>query len=492
MIIKNFKKILTVIMIFIYSSVVFLSISQPVSAESYSGYIMGYFKQATGEYGLNLCYSTDGLNWKNIKDGKPILYATMGTKGIRDPYIRRKQDGGFVIVATDMLGTTWSDHSQYIHVWESDDLITFKNERLLKVHSTNMHAWAPEVFYDYNKKQYGIIWSGNTNYNRTYVNYTTDFNTITPNEVFFDPGYDVIDSDVIQHNGTAYLFFKDERSSGKSIKGAKSTTLNPNSFTVHTPNFITSAGTEGPFVFKDNNSNTWYMYADLFNQNGKFECWKTTDLGSTSWTKVTNVSVPAGVRHGSVVSVTKTELDGIIAGKPVATPTSTPVPTTTAAPTATLPGTYTLSGYVSPDFSYTGNSKQLLASGFKVEVPEAGKSAVTDQNGYFIIKDLPKNTSGYSIKISKEGYLSKDIKNVIINSNTQLSFENSPIKLMAGDFNGDNAINMSDVIILAKSFNSISNDSKYAAGIDLNRDGSINMSDVLILAMNFNKTSLNY
>lgn len=464
----------------ICTSGVFLYHGQSVSAATYSGYIMAYFKQATGEYGLNLCYSTDGLNWKNINDGKPVLYAKLGTKGIRDPYIRRKQDGTFVIVATDMLGTNWSDHSQYIHIWDSDDLITFKNERLLKVHSTNMHAWAPEVFYDYDKNRYGIIWSGNTDYNRTYVNYTTDFNTITEPQVFFDPGYDVIDSTIIQHNGTAYLFFKDERSSGKSIKGAKSTTLNPNSFNVFTPNFITSAGTEGPFVFKDNNSNTWYMYADLFNQNGKFECWKTNDLGATNWTKVTNISVPAGVRHGSVVSVTQAELEGIIAGKPIATPTPTPTPT---------PNTYSITGFVSPDFSYSESSKPVLVSGFKVQVLETGHSSTTDQNGYFIVKDIPKSSSGYSIKISKEGYLSQEIKNITVNSNVQLSTQASPIKLIAGDLNGDNAINMSDIIVLAKSFNSISGDLKYSQSIDLNRDGAINMSDVLIIAMNFNKTN---
>jgi len=343
-----------------------------------------------------------------------------------------------------------------------------------------MHAWAPEVFYDYDKNRYGIIWSGNTDYNRTYVNYTTDFNTITEPQVFFDPGYDVIDSTIIQHNGTAYLFFKDERSSGKSIKGAKSTTLNPNSFNVFTPNFITSAGTEGPFVFKDNNSNTWYMYADLFNQNGKFECWKTNDLGATNWTKVTNISVPAGVRHGSVVSVTQAELEGIIAGKPIATPTPTPTPT---------PNTYSITGFVSPDFSYSESSKPVLVSGFKVQVLETGHSSTTDQNGYFIVKDIPKSSSGYSIKISKEGYLSQEIKNITVNSNVQLSTQASPIKLIAGDLNGDNAINMSDIIVLAKSFNSISGDLKYSQSIDLNRDGAINMSDVLIVAMNFNKTN---
>lgn len=392
---KKFKKILGVFIIFSMVFAGLVPVGRTVHAEAYSGYIMAYFKQATGEYGLNLCYSTDGLNWKNINNGKPVLYAQLGTKGIRDPYIYRKQDGEFVIVATDMLGTNWGDHSQYIHLWESPDLIRFNDERLLKVHSINMHAWAPEVFYDYNKKQYGIYWSGNTDYNRTYVNYTTDFKILTNSQVFFDPGYDVIDSSIRQYNGTAYLFFKDERSSGKSVKAAKSTTLNPNSFSVFTPSFITSAGTEGPFVFKDNNSDTWYLYADLYNQGGVFECWKTTDLNATRWTKVTNVSVPSGVRHGSVVSVTQTELDAIIAGKPAATATLRPTatPTLTPSPTST---------------SY--------------------------------------------------------------------------------DLNGDGAINISDVMLLASVFNTSTGNAKYVEAYDLNKDGAINISDVMLIATKFNTT----
>jgi hypothetical protein len=89
-------------------------------------------------------------------------------------------------------------------------------------------------------------------------------------------------------------------------------------------------------VFKDNNSDTWYLYADLYNMGGVFECWKTTDLNATKWTKVTNISVPPGVRHGSVVSVTQAELDAIIAGKPAATATKIPTatPTVTPSPTA--------------------------------------------------------------------------------------------------------------------------------------------------------------
>jgi lysophospholipase L1-like esterase len=57
----------------------------------------------------------------------------------------------------------------------------------------------------------------------------------------------------------------------------------------------------------------------------------------------------------------------------------------------------------------------------------------------------------------------------------------------AGDLNNDGVINMSDVILLAKTFNSISGDSKYIISYDLNSDGAINMSDVIIIASNFNK-----
>ncbi len=313
---KKCKKVLSIMLVAAILSTLMLFSGGTVSAATYSGYVMSYFKQVTNGYGLYLAYSTDGFHWSALNGGNAVVYPKLGTQGLRDPYVFRQKDGTFGVVATDMLGTSWGDHSQYIHYWGSADLCDFSDERLLKVHNTAMHAWAPEVFYNYDTKQYGIIWSGNTDYNRTYVNYTTDFSTLTSNEVYFDPGYDVIDSSIQQHNGTAYLFFKDERASGKAIKAAKSTSAVAGSYSVFTPNFITSAYTEGPLLFKDNNSNTWYMYADLFANNGNFECWKTTDLNATSWTKVTNFSLPSGVRHAGITSVTQSELDKLIAYYP--------------------------------------------------------------------------------------------------------------------------------------------------------------------------------
>jgi hypothetical protein len=56
------------------------------------------------------------------------------------------------------------------------------------------------------------------------------------------------------------------------------------------------------------------------------------------------------------------------------------------------------------------------------------------------------------------------------------------------DLNGDKAINMSDVMLLASVFNTASGDGKYKAEYDLNADNAINMSDVMIIAAKFNTT----
>lgn len=57
-----------------------------------------------------------------------------------------------------------------------------------------------------------------------------------------------------------------------------------------------------------------------------------------------------------------------------------------------------------------------------------------------------------------------------------------------GDLNGDKAINISDVMILATSFNTAKGNAKYVEAYDLNRDGAINIGDVMIIAAKFNTT----
>jgi aryl-phospho-beta-D-glucosidase BglC (GH1 family) len=179
--------------------------------------------------------------------------------------------------------------------------------------------------------------------------------------------------------------------------------------------------------------------------------------------------------------------------EPPATPTPTKATPVSPTPTPTGNGSgFIVSGYIKPVFNYTSSS---VLESFKVELDGTGLSALSDNKGYFEIKNVPGNKT-YTIKIGKAGYLERAITSVAINGNKEISKETSPLDIWAGDIpvNGvqNNSINIADVVELAKSFNKTSIDTGFFSYADFNKDNSINMSDVIILAKNFNKTSADY
>ncbi len=182
-------------------------------------------------------------------------------------------------------------------------------------------------------------------------------------------------------------------------------------------------------------------------------------------------------------------------GPVVSTSPSTvkPTPTSTKSsntPTPTLPASGTgnkVSGYVKADFTDIS-----LKNGFKVEVIGQSFNSSTDSKGYFEIGNIPEALGTYSIKISKAGYVSRTISDIKNAANASISSQAEPLALFAGDLNADKSINMSDILLLAKSFNATKDSSNYDDINDLNGDGSINMNDVIIVAKNFNKTSADY
>lgn len=173
-----------------------------------------------------------------------------------------------------------------------------------------------------------------------------------------------------------------------------------------------------------------------------------------------------------------------------------PTPTKYATPTPTEAKTYTVSGYVKPDFNFAQGAGELISSGFNVELAGTGLKAVTDMKGYFVIKNVPINDTGYTVKISKINYLSREIKNVSVSGDIELFPSLNPVDLWAGDISRggiqDGAINMADIIEIARVFGSISGDEKYIQSHDLNMDGAININDVIIIAMHFNATYSSY
>jgi len=125
---------------------------------------------------------------------------------------------------------------------------------------------------------------------------------------------------------------------------------------------------------------------------------------------------------------------------------------------------YKVSGYVAPEFIADTLNPSSLKSGFKVEIQGTELNAITDENGYFEIINVSSQTQ-YDLKISKSSYLTREIKNVEVKNDVEISKLEEPIYMWAGDIaiDGvqDNVINIIDIIEMAKVFNSVSGEGKY-------------------------------
>jgi hypothetical protein len=312
--------------------------------ESYQGYLFSYFTgegYANGEQVYNaLSNGNNPLSWREINNGNPVLTSTLGTQGLRDPFIIRSPEGDkFYQIATDLkiYGNGDWDASQRtgsksIMVWESTDLVNWTDQRLVKVSpDTAGNTWAPEAFYSRELGAYVVFWAsklyaendpnhtGNT-YNKMMYATTRDFHTFSEPKVWKDPGYSVIDSTVIEHNGVYHRITKDERNNSsnspcsKFLIQEKSTDLLSTNWDFQAECIGQGALSqgEGPLVFKSNTEDKWYLYIDEYGGRG-YVPFSTTDLNSGKWTPEPTYTMPSRPRHGTILPVTQTEYDRISA-----------------------------------------------------------------------------------------------------------------------------------------------------------------------------------
>jgi hypothetical protein len=279
-------------------------------------YLFAYFVgQADG---LHLAWSKDGFKWAAFMDGdkeKIFLKPEAGhDKLMRDPCILLGPDRVFRLVWTD------SNADRNIGYAGSSDLLHWSEQQTLPVMSHEpkaLNAWAPEVHYDAVSGKYLIFWStaipgrfpetdntGNDGYNhRTYLITTTDFVNYTPTTLWFNPGFDEIDSTLIPFEGRYYLIFKNETQSPVPAKNLYLATSNSmlGPYTHVTGPIATRPAhwIEGPTAIQI--GNRVVIYYDCY-MEGHFGACETTDM--ESWQDDTPLlSMPKGMRHGTVVAV---------------------------------------------------------------------------------------------------------------------------------------------------------------------------------------------
>jgi PelA/Pel-15E family pectate lyase len=275
-----------------------------------ANYLFAYFKN-NGEDGLHLAHSRDGLKWKALNEDKSYLTPTVGSqKLMRDPCIIQGPDGMFHMVWT----TGW--RGQDIGIAHSKDLINWSEQKAIPVMAhepTAMNCWAPEIFYDEEQRQYLIFWattipgrfpatdnSGNNGLNhRIYYVTTKDFTTYSQAKLFYDDGFNVIDSTIVKSGGQYVMILKDETQNPvrKNLRIAVSDRVAGPYGKASAP--FTPDWVEGPTAIKINHE--WIVYFDLY-RDKRYGAVKSRDL--KNWESVTDKLVmPAGARHGTVFTV---------------------------------------------------------------------------------------------------------------------------------------------------------------------------------------------
>lgn len=266
--------------------------------------------------GLRMLYSYDGRHWNDLN--KTLLKPEIGTqKVMRDPSMVQGKDGTYHLVWT----SSWKGDKGFGYA-SSKDLIHWSNQRLLPVMAhepTTVNVWAPELFYDDEADRFILIWASTIpfrfprgiededNNHRMYYTTTQDFVTFTPTQLFFDPGFSVIDAVIVKRQKNDYvLVLKDNTRPERNLKVAfGKTPLGPFE-NVSGP--FSKKFTEGPSVVKTDGE--WLIYFDTY-QDKRYDAVRTKDF-KTFGDANADVSVPQGHKHGTIFKAKKNVLKGLL------------------------------------------------------------------------------------------------------------------------------------------------------------------------------------
>jgi len=283
-----------------------------------SVYLFSYFR-GNGESGLHLAYSYDGLKWAPLKKEQSFLKPEIGSKLMRDPSIVQGPDGTFHMVWT----TGWWDNG--IGIAHSKDLIDWSEQTFLAVmehEPTARNCWAPEIYYDAKTKTYLICWAttipgrfpqtehpSDDNNHRMYYVATKDFKTYTDTALFYEPGFNVIDTFIVRDdkNDRYAMFLKNETKYPKAEKNIR-VAFAEKAAGPYGPASEPITGdywAEGPAALKV--GDRWIVYFDKYTQ-GRYGAVASTDL--KKWEDISDkVEFPRGARHGTAFAVAPSVLE---------------------------------------------------------------------------------------------------------------------------------------------------------------------------------------
>lgn len=319
---------------------------QTPQADEPEAYIFTSFNEPSID-GLRYLYSQDGLHWDTIPGvwlspqvGNDTTYVDAWSgelrspkfypehRVMRDPSIVQGPDGTFHLVWT----TQWAGSRGFGYA-SSKDLKNWSEQRsidIMKDVPTN-NVWAPELFYDDVQEQFMIIWSsqinpadyteadklGTNGCHRMWYCTTKDFVTFSEPQRYYDPGFNSIDGYLLKRADKDYvLVVKDNRKPGFSNLFCvfSDSPYGPFHTADDSPAGATPTTTfgrtysEGPCAVQLGDE--WIIYYDQYHPQ-QYGAVSTRDF-HTFDTIPERISVPATHKHGTIVKVKQSVLNGLL------------------------------------------------------------------------------------------------------------------------------------------------------------------------------------
>lgn len=293
-----------------------------------SGYLFAHFTgEKKDEEQVYFSFSKDGLFWKDLNGGKPVLRSELGEKGARDPFLVKDPEREvYYLIATDLrieAGKGWKiaqeEGSRNLLVWESEDLVHWSEERICEVGIPEAGCvWAPEAVFDEDKKEFLVFWASKVKKetdekgkHRIYASYTKDFKEFSKPFLFLERPQDVIDTTIIYDNGIYYRFSKDETTSRLILECSEKLTGNYDEISSE---FLKELeGVEGPECYRLPDG-TWCLIADRFKAGKGYLPILCNSLENGEFTIVKEDDFDFGItqkRHGGVLSLTEEEAERV-------------------------------------------------------------------------------------------------------------------------------------------------------------------------------------
>ncbi|MBQ9532162.1 MAG: hypothetical protein IJR70_08825 [Eubacterium sp.] len=315
--------------------------SDPAPSSTEDKYLFTYFTGNSNE-GEKLRYavSEDGINFTALNNGEAVTEVNVPESGegltvyptgtatsawstghIRDPYAFKAQDGSYYILATDLNTVTagFNNNSKML-VWHLDDLEDIDEVTPWAIDVTGMfnagwvyRAWAPEAIWDPVEQKYMLYFAARTSQNGEtvmYYVYTSDFKTFTstPKRLVNYGNADNIDGDITYNpsDHLYYLWYKNENNSTLGY-ATSPTCCGPY---MNTQTISANVGLEGCQVHQLTDG-TYVLLADAYG-NGCFKVYTSNTLSGFSEPVASNIST-LNARHGSVVRITTTQYNNLVA-----------------------------------------------------------------------------------------------------------------------------------------------------------------------------------